>query len=342
MAEKTDSVSITAKLKSLIATAEVWKDKMAEAATLQNGIFTETHRIATELKASLEENIQVAIDFAEQVKKSLNEITTAQQLAAITWEETTGAASDRLNAYGNINKNPFTAADYISGASTLTTEQKTEFLRIVTDQDKYALDTLLAEYKKQINEIYTDEYQSIKTERDQLDGQRAALGEKIQSELAAIKGKETSVDYRSTIKLIEKQRMEMSMLSNKSDLLTQRIGQFDQSAQRIEGQMAVLTRAWDDSAMQQSLASGARGTESKGYSKDEVQWLVNKALETGAGSKFDSVALTELLKKLDSALPTKLYKLDLTAGDQKLSAFTDLSPEKFLEALFTARKSALL
>lgn len=334
---KSESASITEKLKGLIATAEEWSKKMTDAAKLQNGIFTETHLIATQLQESLEQNIEAA----QQLVNKLGSVGDEAARIRAQWQATSGAAVNTMQLMSGINNNPFATTDYISDSSMLTADQKAEFLKIVTDRDKAALETLIAEYKAQINEIYNDEYKSIKAKKEQLDAEQKKLGDRVQELLTSIKGKENTEDYRKTIDLIAKLRQDIGSITQQSGILGQRIGQFDQNAQRIEGQMAVLTRAWDDSTMKQSLDSGARGMESQGYSKDELLWLVNKALETGVGSKFDPVVLTELLKKLESAIPTKKYQLDLTVGNQKLSAFTDLSPEKFIEALLKARGTAI-
>lgn len=339
-----NNLTIEEKLQNIINKTEEWKKLIKDAELEQSDLLKITDESAKKLKETLE-STEIAVQSLIEKTVSVNKLVedTATQLARVNaqFKATSSGYQSAFDTQRASGGNPFMATDYISGASMLTTEQKAEFLRIVTDRDEYALNKLVADYKEQINEIYTDEYKSIKAKKEQLDAQQKALGERIQGLLDSIKGKENTADYRKTIDLIAKLRQDVGAITQQSGLLSQRIGQFDQNAQRIEGQVAVLNRAWDDDSMRRTLESGARGTESQGYSKEEVQWLINKALETGVGSKFDSVALTELLKKIDSAVPTKKYQLDLTVGDQKLSAFTDLSPEKFIEALLKARGTAI-
>ena len=333
--QKVDSGgSITEKLKSLITQTNAWSQALEAAAKEQKASSNEIVGLMDKVTQAM----QAGIEVAQQLTGQMESVGAVAARMRAEFQQTSGAASNAFAMGQSRNVNPFAASDYISGASQLTTEQKAEFLRIVTDQDKAALDKMVNDYKKQINAIYTDEYKSIKTQRDQLDQQREAIGKKIEDELAAIKGKEDTTNYRSTIKLIEQQRQEMSRLGNQSALLTQRIGQFDQDALRLQGQVAILNRAWSDKDMQRQLAAS---NESSGYTQKELLFLVNKALETGAGTQFDKVALTELINKLNNATPFMRYQLDLTVGDQKLSAFTELSPEKFLDALLKARGTAI-
>lgn len=329
--------TITEKLKTLVAQTEAWRKELEKTATEQQSAAKETTALMEQVTKAMQDSIEVAKLLTGQVES----VGAAAARMRAEWQPTSGAATNTMQLMSGLNQNPFAAQDYISGASMLTTDQKAEFLRIVKDRDESGLNTLLAEYKVKIDEIYNDEYRSIKDKRDALDQQQQTLAQKIQEELASIKGQEQSANYQNMIALIKQQRQEASRLSDSSALLTRRLGQYDQEALRLEGQVSILKKAWDDRSMQSTLASGARGTESEGYSKGEVQWLINQALETGAGAKFDQVALTELLKKIDSAVPTKRYQLDLTVGDQKLSAFTDLSPEKFIEALLRARGTAI-
>lgn len=345
---QSESASISRKLEALIALTAQW-DTALKAAADTNIEALEASKEAT--KALIETTTKAMTSAQELIEKVIEAgqaaETTAIQLARVNaqFQATSGSASNPImDLQQSLNKNPFNASDYLSGASMLTTEQKAEFLRVITDQDKAALDSLIADYKAQINEIYTDEYKSIKAKKEKLDNEEKVIGKRVQDLLTSIKGKENTADYRKTIDLIAKLRQDMNYLDQQSGILGQRIGKFDQDALRLEGQLSVLNRAWDDDALQRRLSStatGGTGKEAYGYTKDELLWLVNKALETGAGAKVDPVALTELIKKLDSAVPTKKYQLDLTAGDQKLSAFTDLSPEKFIEALLKARGTAI-
>lgn len=332
----TESASISQKLEALIALTEQW-DAALKAAAETNLEAIEDSEAATQALIATTEKAMISAQ--KLIDKTVEAGRAAETTAAhAQFQPTSGAAYNTFNSGGAITNQ---GAGYISGVSLLTKDQKTEFLRIVLDRDESALNKTLAEFQAKINAIYTDEYKNLKEEQQRIDDERSVLGAQVSGLLDSIKGKGGTQYYYNTIKEIEKLRANMNSLIQSSGLLGKRIGQYDESAQRVEGQMAVLRRAWDDDSMQRSLASGARGTEAQGYSKEELQWLVEQALIKGAGERYDSVALTELLNKINSAVPTKRYQLDLTVGDQKLSGFTDADPVKFIEALLRARGSAI-
>ena len=343
---KSESASISQKLEALIALTAQWDTALKAAADTN----IEALEASEEATKTLIETTTKAMTSAQALIEKVIEAgqvaeTTAIQLARVNaqFQATSGSASNPImDLQQSLNKNPFDASDYLSGASMLTAEQKAEFLRVITDQDKAALDSLIGEYKGQINEIYAGEYQSIKNEKAQLQDEERIMRARVKE----LKDREASGGklYYKELEELKLLKRDLSYFDGKYNILNVRLAQYDQEALRLKGQLSVLTRAWDDAAMQRRLSStakGGTGKEKYGYTKDELLWLVNKALETGAGQKVDNVSLTELIKKIDSAVPTKKYQLDLTAGDQKLSAFTDLSPEKFIEALLKARGTAI-
>jgi len=343
---QSESASISQKLEALIALTAQW-DTALKAAADTNIEALEASEEAT--KALIETTTKAMTSAQELIEKVIEAgqvaETTAIQLARVNaqFQATSGSASNPImDLQQSLNANPFNASDYLSGASMLTTEQKAEFLRIITDQDKAALDSLIADYKKQIDAIYQGEYQSIKNEKAQLQDEERIMRARVKE----LKDREASGGklYYKELEELKLLKRDLSYFDGKYNILNARLATFDQDALRLEGQLSVLNRAWDDDAMQRQLSStakGGTGEEKYGYTQDELLWLINKALETGAGQKVDNVSLTELIKKIDSAVPTKKYKLDLTAGDQKLSGFTDADPVKFIEALLKARGTAI-
>ncbi len=343
---KSESASISQKLEALIALTAQWDTALKAAADTN----IEALEASEEATKALIETTTKAITSAQELIETVIEAgkvaeTTAIQLARVNaqFQATSGSASNPImDLQQSLNANPFMAADYISGASMLTTEQKTEFLRIIKDRDESGLNTLLAEYKAKIDDIYQGEYQSIKNEKAQLQDEERIMRARVKE----LKDREASGGrlYYKELEELKLLKRDLSYFDGKYNILNVRLAQYDQDVLRLEGQLSVLNRAWDDDAMQRQLSStakGGTGEEKNGYTQDELLWLINKALETGAGQKVDNVSLTELINKIDSAVPTKKYQLDLTAGDQKLSGFADTDPVKFIEALLKARGTAI-
>ena len=230
----------------------------------------------------------------------------------------------------------------IQTSDVLTKDEMVDYLRIVKDQDIDALSEMITkirvDYSSAFNKDFSDKKSQLYDVLNKIKEKETEITN-LSEKLEESSKKTSEVNALPWIKKdIEDAKNQYNALAGESKLLYRQIAEIEDTANAIKNKESVLMDAWNN---EQAFRNLKKGSEKEGYTKDELVFLLDKAINSSSSKNLDSIALTELVKKIESAVPEKRYQLDLTAGDQKLSAFTDLSPEKFIEALLKARGTAI-
>lgn len=230
----------------------------------------------------------------------------------------------------------------IQTSDVLTKDEMVDYLRIVKDQDRDALSEMITkirvDYSSEFNNDFSDKKSQLYNVLNKIKEKETEIAN-LSKKLEESSKKTSEVNALPWIrKDIEDAENQYNALAGESKLLYRQIAEIEDKANAIKNKESVLMDAWNN---EQAFRNLKEGSEKQGYTKDELIWLLDKAINSGLSKNVDTIALTELVKKIESSVPEKRYQLDLTVGDQKLSAFTNLSPEKFIEALLKARGTAI-
>lgn len=330
---QSESASISKKLEALIALTAQW-----DAA----------------LKSAAEANI-AAIEGSEEATKALMEttaqaITSAQELIdniAIAKDAADDAAGQITNASMAVQPG---APGFGGGSSAATNNYNP--IQVVSKEG------LISAFKEEVDNPYQAEINRLKIDvLNKLPGYGQKLTDKQQSMLDQFSGVEAELaikagEWDQLNKAVPKIIALTESLAKTKDQLDAAEIQYKNANDSIQKSFyeqkinALKDQENNISAgiefQKELLAKYGRSsdlTATETYTSNDLIKLLKDAVAETNNEYLSS--LLDKVKTDQKSNPTKTYQLDLTLGDKKLTAYSDTSPEAFINALIAAKKSSI-